>query len=167
MYWFEHRADGHSLIIADDTTQASQAKPMEPVVYVRFQGGNVKESVDTIDEWSGQRSLQPSKAAVQSFDFKQPSFPLYSEQATNRVQGAVLQTEVYEYTGALAFSSTEGGNDLATLRLEEFEARAKSFSGAGNHRGLTPGRYFELVEHFEHDQEKNASDSQFLALSVT
>ena len=67
---------------------------------------------------------------MQSFDFKQPSFPLYSEQATNRIQGAVLQTEVYEYTGALAFSTTEGGNDLATLRLEEFEARAKSFTGA-------------------------------------
>ena len=167
VYWFEHRADGHSLIIADDTTQAAQAKPIEPVVYVRFQGGNVKESVDTIDEWSGQRSLQPSKAAVQSFDFKQPSFPLYSEQATNRVQGAVLQTEVYEYAGALAFSNPQGGNDLATLRMEEFEARAKSFYGAGNHRSLMPGRYFELIDHFEHDQEKNASDSQFLALSVT
>ena len=137
------------------------------MVSVRFQGGNVKESVDTIDEWSGQRSLQPSKAAVQSFDFKQPSFPLYSEQATNRVQGSVLQTEVYEYAGALAFSNPQGGNDLATLRMEEFEAKAKSFYGAGNHRGLTPGRYFELIEHFEHDQEKNASDSQFLVLSIT
>ncbi len=133
-YWFEHRLDGHTLVISDDTTQA---KAIEPQVQVRFQGGNVKESVDTIDQWSGQRSLQPSKVAVQSFDFKQPTFPLYSEQATNKVQGAVLQTEVYEYTGALAFSSAQGGNDLATLRLEEFEAKAKSFSGAGNHCGLS------------------------------
>ena len=86
------------MIIADDTSQASQAKPMEPIVYVRFQGGNVKESVDTIDQWGGERSLQPSKVAVQSFDFKQRSFPLYSEQSTNKIQGAVLQTEVYEYT---------------------------------------------------------------------
>ena len=30
-----------------------------------------------------------------------------------------------------------------------------------------PGRYFELIEHFEHDQEKNAIDSQFLPLAVT
>ena len=163
-YWFEHRADGHTLVISDNTTQAPA---MEPVVYVRFQGGNVKEKVDTIDQWNGARTLQPSKVAVQSFDFKQPTFPLYSEQATNRVQGAVLQTEVFEYTGALAFNSTEGGNSLAILRLEEFEARAKSFTGAGNHRGLVPGRYFELIEHFEHDQEKNAIDSQFLPLAVT
>ena len=66
-----------------------------------------------------------------------------------------------------ALRDPQGGNDLATLRLEEFEARAKSFSGAGNHRGLVPGRYFELIEHFEHDQEKKAADSQFLPISVT
>ena len=88
---------------------------MEPIVYVRFQGGNVKESVDTIDQWGGERSLQPSKVAVQSFDFKQPSFPLYSEQSTNKVQGAVLQTEVYEYTGALAFSNAQGGSLFVVL----------------------------------------------------
>jgi type VI secretion system secreted protein VgrG len=52
------------------------------------------------------------------------------------VQGSVLQTEVYEYTGALAFANTGAGNDLAALRLEEFEAQAKSFQGSGNHRAL-------------------------------
>jgi type VI secretion system secreted protein VgrG len=165
-YWFEHRADGHTLVISDDTT--TQALPIEPIVQVRFQGGKtVTEKVDFIDQWNGERSLQPSKVAVQSFDFKQPHFPLYSEQATNRVQGKVLHTEVFEYTGALAFANTGAGNDLAALRLEEFEARAKNFQGAGNHRALVPGRYFELTEHFEHDHEANPIDNEFLLLSVT
>jgi type VI secretion system secreted protein VgrG len=165
-YWFEHRFDGHTLVISDDTS--TQASAIEPIAQVRFQGGKtVTEKVDFIDQWNGARSLQPSKVSVASFDFKQPTFPLYSEQATNRVQGHVLQTEVYEYTGALAFANTGAGNDLAALRLEEFEARAKSFQGSGNHRALVPGRYFELTEHFEHDQEANAIDNEFLLLSVS
>jgi type VI secretion system secreted protein VgrG len=164
-YWFEHRADGHTLIISDDS---SQAPALEPVKQVRFQGGKtVTEKVDFIDQWNGARTLQPSKVSVQSFDFKQPSFPLYSEQSTNRTQGNVLQTEVFEYTGALAFANTGQGNDLAALRLEEFEAQAKRFEGAGNHRGLVPGRYFELIEHFEHDQAPDATQREFLVLGVT
>ena len=163
-YWFEHRADGHTLIISDDTTQAPA---IEPTAQVRFQGGKtVTEKVDFIDQWNGQRTLQPSKVAVSSFDFKQPGFPLKTEQSTNRVQGSVLQTEVYEYTGALAFANLSQGSDLAALRLEEFEAQAKSFSGTGNYRGLIPGRYFELIEHFEHDNESKALDRQFLILSI-
>ncbi len=165
-YWFEHRADGHTLVISDDTT--TQASAIEPIAQVRFQGGNVKESVDSIDQWNGARTLQPSKVAVQSFDFKQPTFPLYSEQATNRVQGAkVLPMEVFEYTGALAFANIGAGNDLAALRLEEFEARAKSFHGAGNHRALTTGRYFELTEHFEHDAAEDSIEREFLITRLT
>jgi type VI secretion system secreted protein VgrG len=165
-YWFTHRADGHTLVISDDTT--TQANAIQPIKQVRFQGGNVKESVDSIDQWSGVRSLQPSKVAVQSFDFKQPTFPLYSEQATNRVQGAkVLPMEVFEYTGALAFANIGAGNDLAALRLEEFEARAKSFQGAGNHRALTPGHYFELTEHFEHDASEDQAEREFLITHLT
>jgi type VI secretion system secreted protein VgrG len=165
-YWFSHRADGHTLVISDDTT--TQASAIEPIAQVRFQGGNVKESVDTIDQWNGARTLQPSKVAVQSFDFKQPTFPLYSEQATNRVQGAkVLPMEVFEYTGALAFANTGAGNDLAALRLEEFEARAKSFQGAGNHRALAAGRYFELTEHFEHDASEDSIEREFLITRLT
>jgi type VI secretion system secreted protein VgrG len=165
-YWFDHRADGHTLIISDDTT--TQASAIEPIAQVRFQGGNVKEKVDTIDQWNGQRSLQPSKVAVQSFDFKQPTFPLYSEQATNRKQGdKVLPMEVFEYTGALAFANIGAGNDLAALRLEEFEARAKSFCGTGNHRALTPGHYFELTEHFEHDQSEDKIEREFVITSLT
>jgi type VI secretion system secreted protein VgrG len=165
-YWFEHRLDGHTLVISDDTT--TQAGAIEPIAQVRFQGGNVKESVDSIDQWNGARTLQPSKVAVQSFDFKQPTFPLYSEQATNRVQGAkVLPMEVFEYTGALAFANIGAGNDLAALRLEEFEARAKSFQGAGNHRALTTGRYFELTEHFEHDASEDSIEREFLITGLS
>jgi type VI secretion system secreted protein VgrG len=165
-YWFEHRADGHTLIISDDTT--TQANAIEPIAQVRFQGGNVTEKVDTIDQWNGARTLQPSKVAVQSFDFKQPTFPLYSEQSTNRVQGGkVLPMEVFEYTGALAFANIGAGNDLAALRLEEFEARAKSFNGTSNHRALTTGRYFELTEHFEHDQSEDKAEREFLITSLS
>jgi type VI secretion system secreted protein VgrG len=164
-YWFEHRADGHTLYVSDDST--TQAPAIEPVAKVRFQGGKtVTEKVDFIDQWHGQRDLQPSKVSLQSYDFKKPAFPLYSEESTSRTQGSVLQTEVYEYTGALAFTNPAQGSDLAALRLEEFEAKAKSFHGSGNFRGLLPGRYFELVEHFEHDQEANEIDRQFLILST-
>jgi hypothetical protein len=43
--YFTHRSDGHTLVICDDTT--TQARPIEPIAQVRFQGGNVKERVDS------------------------------------------------------------------------------------------------------------------------
>lgn len=52
-------------------------------------------------------------------------------------------------SNAAGFVDGAGGQALARLRMEEMEANAKCFHGAGNNRQLAPGRWFRLTGHFD------------------
>ena len=146
IYWFEHRADGHTLVVSDDSTVA---EPLRSDAQVRFQGGDHVDNDDAIDHWQAQREAMPAKVSVRTFDFKNPRFASESSTITANQQGDVPAFEVYEFPGAYAYADSGKGGSLATLRMEEIEARAKLFHGAGNCRRLEVGRSFELTHHFD------------------
>lgn len=143
-YWFEHDADGHRLVLADDSTVSAPLDGDPDVPYQRH-GGAIEE--DGIGEWSPSRQLVHASVAVSSYDFKSGR-PLVTSTSTVNRQGDVPPIESYEYTGAYGFGSLADGDALARLRMEEIEARAKGFEGAGNNRQLMPGRWFRLNGHF-------------------
>jgi len=159
-YWFEHGKDGHCLIISDDSTLAD---PIDGEKTVRFHEAGAVDAEDGITSWSPVRRVVPGKFSLSSFDFKSPRPESTAMSSRNR-QGDVNDYEVYEYAGAYGFADHGSGTAQARLRMEEIEAAAKSFEGAGNSRFLKPGRYFELTEHF--DQQGDVFDRQFLVLEV-
>lgn len=156
-YWFEHGADGHRLVLADDSTRAA-AIDGDPAVPYQRHGGAVEE--DGIGEWSAARQLVPSSVAVSSYDFRNGRAALASTTTLNR-QGQVPALESYDYAGAYGFAGLAAGDALARLRMEEAEARGKLFEGAGNNRCLMPGRWFRLDGHFDTGGE---GASEFLVL---
>ncbi|WP_229427134.1 type VI secretion system Vgr family protein [Massilia atriviolacea] len=163
IYWFEHTASGHSLILSDDSTGAF---PIDggPVVPFQRHGGSVEE--DGIGEWSPGRSLVVGSVALAAYDFKSPS-PVLSSLPSLNQQGDVLNIESYEYTGALGFKGGAGGRTLAQLRVEEVEASGKQFDGAGNCRYAMPGRWFRLTGHFDcGDGPADAQANEFLITEV-
>lgn len=162
LYWYEHRADGHTLVLSDDSTVAPAIDGDTRVRY--FTEGGPKDD-DAIAEWSSQRRLASTNYAVTSFDFKQPKRPQQAATNTLNDQGDVPALEVYEHTGAYGFGTSQIGDGLAKLRMEEIEAGAKHFEARGDCTRLQPGRYFELAGHFEHDRD-TAEDRQFLLVSV-
>lgn len=149
-YWFEHRKDGHTLIISDNSEFAST--PIDGTGKVRFHNDKATLPEDTIQQWKIRRILSPAKVSLTSFDFKHPRAERYDTRTRNQ-QGDVLQTEVHEYAGAYAFKNHEAAESLTKLRMEEIESRAKCFEAHSNCRLIHPGRTFELVGHFLHDRE--------------
>jgi type VI secretion system secreted protein VgrG len=160
-YLFEHDANGHRLVLADDT---SLAEPIDGGPDVPFQrhGGATEE--DGIGDWSPVRHLVHGSVAVSSYDFKSGR-PVVTSAATLNQQGAVPVIESYEYTGAFGFRNLADGDALARLRMEETEARGKLFEGGGNNRQLMPGRWFRLTGHFDADGGDDANE--FLVVECT
>lgn len=160
-YWYEHRLDGHSLVLGDDSARAS---PIDGEQRVRFHDSGGSEDEDAVAQWSPVRQVAPTQYAVTSFDFKNPK-PIAASTNTVNQQGDVPALEVYEHTGAYGFKSAGEGESLAKRRMEEIEAQARRFDAAGNCKRMQPGRWFELRDHYDHDQGAE-EDRQFLVVET-
>ena len=164
-YWYEHDARSHKLIVSSDSTRAPA---IDGGLEVRFhaEGGALEE--DAIDRWSPERQAIPSSVALTGFNFKDPA-PSSVSVPTLNIQDNLPELESYEYTGAYGFKNFSDGDAQSRIRMEEFEAIAKHIEAQGNNRFLMPGRWFQLVDHFNHDfyaRKREPGKDEFLILSV-
>jgi len=163
-YRYEHRADGHTLVIADDSTQAPAIDGDIPDIEWQAEAGSLDEN--GIHDWTPVRRIVPSKVSLSTFDFKNPQPKQVDVPSINR-QGDVLNKEVYEYAGAYGFKNSEHGDRLARLRMEEIEASAKHFEARGNNGFVMPGRSFRLTGHFDaHALDSELEPGEFLVLEA-
>ncbi len=168
LYAYEHRADGHKLVLSDNSMDAAPIDGAGEIPYQRH-GGATEE--DGIGDWSPTRQLMPARVTLSRFDFKNPvqSSLFRSTMPTRNRQGAVPDIESYEYTGAYGFKNLHDGDQLAGLRMDEIEAAAKHFDGAGNNRNIMPRRSFRLTGHFDDNPSadgQGADQNEFLILEV-
>ncbi|WP_347907336.1 type VI secretion system tip protein TssI/VgrG [Pseudomonas grandcourensis] len=161
-YYFEHTAEGHTMIICDDS---STLVPLPEQPQIRFHTASVTETADSITQWSGNRQLQSGKIAVQTFDYRQPSNRLPVAMKSLNKQGDVDEFEIYDFPGQYTHGTYDEGEALLRLRVEALELKGKNFHGASNCRAMKPGYTFELLQHYDHDQGP-ADDRQFLLMSV-
>ncbi|MDN4052315.1 type VI secretion system Vgr family protein [Massilia sp. YIM B02763] len=164
-YWYEHDATGHKLIVSSDSTQAPA---LDGGAEVRFHGESGAVEEDAIDRWSPVRQTMPSSVALNGFNFKD-SRPSSVTLPTLNQQGKVPEIEFYEYAGAYGFKNFQDGDAQCRIRMEEIEAIAKHIEAEGNNRFLMPGRWFQLVDHFNHGVYGGSSDAgkdDFVILSV-
>ncbi|MEX3954033.1 type VI secretion system Vgr family protein [Paraburkholderia sp. EG287B] len=162
--YFEQAEDGqsHTLVITDYNYFASELKPGQ----IHFSRSAIDAEVDGFSQWSGTRTLQSVRYTSVTGDYKAPLSSKTQSKNTVPNQGDLPdQTEVYEYTGKYTWLDNNRGDHLATLRMEEFESRAKRFHGAGSVRRMDAGRYFELVDHPDHEKDAH-QQRQFLAIEV-
>ncbi|WP_151636961.1 type VI secretion system Vgr family protein [Noviherbaspirillum aerium] len=164
--YYEHRADGHTLVISDDSCNAAFCPPHQHHAKVEFNGGHRTHRTGGITQLSAQRSLQSSRVALNTFDFKAPSAPQYVEQPTLARQGDVPQLEVFDGNPAFMYRNVGEGAREAKQRMEVLEWQAKLFGGASDCRSLSPGRTFQLTEHHWFDGHDD-SDADFLVVSVS
>jgi type VI secretion system secreted protein VgrG len=141
-YYYEHDAQGHKLILTDNSRQALPIDGDSAIVFQKHAGA---EEADAICDWSPLRVMAPGSVAVSGFDFKIPAPSLVSVPTLNR-QGKVPAIEHYEYTGAYGFRDDAAGDRMTRLRMEEMEAAAKQFEAAGTNTRIMPGRWFRLVD---------------------
>jgi type VI secretion system secreted protein VgrG len=176
-YWYEHRADGHTLWIGDNTTLAQSIEPggnlftPDEIPFRRNAGSG---EADGIQEWQAVRQMASGSSAVGSFNYIAPR-PNNLNCNSRNEQGDMPSYEVFESRGAYAFNSFSKGEALAQRRMEEHDARAQFFEARGNDRTAQAGRSFRLGDHFSgaprpvrHDEptKEDIGNREYLILSV-
>jgi type VI secretion system secreted protein VgrG len=164
-YWYEHTIDGHKLIVSSDSTRASA---IDGSFEVRFHSEGGASEEDAIDRWSPVRKIIPSSIALSTYNFKNPVQYSAGVPTVNK-QKNVPEIESYEYSGAYGFRNLKDGNAQSRIRMEEFEAIAKHVDAEGNNRFMMPGRWFQIMDHFNHSaysRDAQAGKNDFLVLSV-
>lgn len=166
-FW-RHGEDGnaHTLVITDDLHAVDELSPKT----VRFDRSGTGSETAGFTQWTASRTLQSTSHTTRTFDYKSPSSPGNPNGTTlptKAGQGDLPdQAEIYEYTGAYTYAGQDRGEHLSTIRLEQWESRAKRFFGVGGVRGIDAGRRFTLADHPEHDRDA-AQDREFAALKVS
>ncbi|MFJ1468763.1 type VI secretion system Vgr family protein [Massilia orientalis] len=175
-YYYEHRADGHTLFLSDRSTLA---QPIDPTgiddsgeIPFRDQAGSLED--DGIREWSPVRRLGSGQMTLASFDYKNPVEQRSTAESLNN-QGDVYPYEIYENTGAYGFRTHNDGERLAYQRMGEVDANTQTFEARGNDRTAQPGRCFKLGGHFSAElrvpkrgepAKPSIRDRDYLILSV-
>lgn len=164
-YYFEHGEEGHVMVISDDSRDSSFCPPQTAHAEVEFNGGNRWHARDAVTAFTARRVLQPTKVALNTFDFKSPNTVQYVEMPTAARQGEVPTLEVYDGNPAFFYKDRDSGEREAQLRMEVLEWQAKVFAGESDCRGLAPGHTFKLLGHhwFDVTDEK---DNDFLVIGV-
>jgi type VI secretion system secreted protein VgrG len=148
-YWYEHRFDGHTLMLSD---QSLLAEPIDAttlddtdVIPFRDKSGSLED--DGIREWTAVRRLGSGKTTLASFDYKNPVAQRASFDSANQ-QGDFFPHEIYENVGSYGFRIHDDGEALAQQRMVEQDKDTQYFEAAGNDRTVQPGRTFKLGGHF-------------------
>ncbi|SFG49984.1 type VI secretion system secreted protein VgrG [Duganella sp. CF458] len=164
-YYFEHSEEGHVMVISDDSRDSTFCPPQSAHAEIEFNGGNRWHDRDAITAFTARRVLQPTKIALNTFDFKSPNTVQYVELPTASRQGDVPTLEVYDGNPAFSYKDRDSGEREAQLRMEAMEWQAKLFAGESDCRGLAPGHSFKLLGHhwFDVTDEK---DNDFLVIGV-
>ncbi|MEX3973205.1 type VI secretion system Vgr family protein [Paraburkholderia caribensis] len=165
--WFEQAVDGksHTFVITDNTSSLNALSPQK----VPFYRAGTNSETDSLVHWAGTRTLQSTTLTTRTFDYKSPAStynPKGTSVPTRDKQGNLpAQAEVYEYTGAYTYGEQQHGDRLSTIRMEEWESRAKRFHGSGGVRRIDAGRWFELVDHPAHEGDSE-QDRQFAIIEA-
>lgn len=166
-YWYEHRKDGHTLVLSGDSTACV---PIDGSgCEIAWQGDNGVRQVGMLN-FAPVRQIASTQFAASSFDFKRPN-PLNAELPTLNEQGLpptlTSALEVYEYAGAYGFKDEIDGDDFVRLRMQEIEAAAKHFEGTGDDDRVQPGRSFRLTGHRDFALlDQGDEDADFLITEV-
>ncbi|MDB5960572.1 MAG: type secretion system tip protein VgrG, partial [Massilia sp.] len=149
LYWYEHRADGHTLMLSDNSHLAG---PIDAdrhydadVIAYHAESGSVED--DGIHRWSPVRRLGSGFTTLASFDYKNPDSQFVEWQSPNE-QGDFFAHEIYENTGAYGFQMRSEGENLAQQRMAERDKDTQTFEAEGSDRTVQPGRVFKLGGHF-------------------
>ena len=155
-YWYEHRADGHTLCIGDDSTQAHPIAGGGEIAY-QSQSGSLED--DGIRHWRPIRQISSGKISLNSYNFKNARSDRTERPSVNE-QGSVEAYEVYQDTGAYGFKDDDAGEGLATQRMELVDSRGQDFAAESNERNVQAGKCFTMSGHFSGGHNASLIDGQ-------
>jgi type VI secretion system secreted protein VgrG len=129
-YWHEHKAGQHMLVIADGNHVAPKLDP-ETITY----GG---EALGEKLAWFEQElAFRTGNWAMRDYNFETPSANLGASKPTHLDVPRMKDHEIFDYPGR--YTNAGEGGTVATLRIEQEEARQRILRGGGITKGLNAG----------------------------
>ena len=150
---FEQSQDGHVLVMEDGDSSSYVAIEGDPLPYEPPSGMHHEQ--EHVFRFRLGQSVRPGKAVLSDFNFENPKLDLKASSDSGRD----TDLEFYDCPGE--YREQPVGQELATLRAEEFEAARTVGVGQSNSPRLAPGHTFEMTEH------PVGMDGSYLVTSVT
>ncbi|NBC12500.1 MAG: type VI secretion system tip protein VgrG [Gammaproteobacteria bacterium] len=142
-YYFKHREDKHTLVLADAYGAHEPFPGHERVPFHVPEDMGVREQ-DYIFEWERDTALRSGAFAHNDYDFTSPRSDLLG-QVANPLQHGHNELEVFDYPGD--YEKNEDADGYARVRVEELQADHSVGHGQGVSRGIAVGSLFNLVDH--------------------
>jgi type VI secretion system secreted protein VgrG len=134
-YFFEHKADKHTMVLADSSDAHATCVPDAGKLAYRYPTHKPREEPDTVYQCFLEEEVTTDKYTVSDFNFETPTTSLLAKTGDGGL-------EVYEYPAL--FEKKDGGPKLATRRVEERELRKRELRGTSHCRELTAGAKFTV-----------------------
>ena len=137
-YYFEHTADDHTLVFADDLNSHTAITPAIP--YQR-QMTEARSTQDHVWDFTSDLQLQSGSCTFLDYNFTTPAADL-TVKSIDSESKKELASEVYDYPGF--YDTVANGKKLVEVRMEDLTARRQTLGGTTNARAITVGAVFSL-----------------------
>ncbi|NMG71315.1 hypothetical protein DNK49_18940 [Azoarcus communis] len=148
-FWFEHSADGETLVLADHFSTHTEFPGYASVPY--YDGTEARADEDHFDSWRLSRRVEPGRLIHTDYDFEHPSANLTTEHADPRGHLFDHYTR-FHYPGD--YLQPADGRRYAANTLERLQRAQETVLLAGRVRGAAPGHRLVLREHPRPDQNR-------------
>jgi type VI secretion system secreted protein VgrG len=141
-YFFAHEDGKHTLKLGDQKQAYIDCVQQEVDFPRRF---GAKREEDVITRWEHRWEFRTGKVAQTDYNFETPSNSLMTGEATVIDVPGMDAFEQYEWPGA--YGTTDDGQPLARVRIEEHEAGFDVVEALSHCRTFTPGGKFKIRKH--------------------
>lgn len=149
-YFFEHGAEGHTLVIADHNGAFVPNQKAD----VRFTQPGAVMREDSVDRWRIESKLQTNAVELASWDYRSRGLRAVTSSALDAI---ALPSR--DLPGTYAYASRAHGQRIADRQLEALQAEREVHVGAGTVRSFVPGTTFTLHDHSRFDGNEDAAFS--------
>ncbi len=143
-YWFEHKADGHTLVLADESGAHRSVNGLADIPYYSRQA-LVNPLEEYLHIWQPRYSLTSTAFAATEYDLNKPQARLDVKQHVGQTDANALYLERYEPLGN--YTELEDGERYARVRMQALQVPRHTVTAQGNARALAPGHTFSLKRH--------------------
>jgi len=164
-YFFEHSGDKHVLIICDKASNQKESNVNGLAFNPTAEGTQAYQASSDwgekhfLESWKEQVSSEgQNRVSLRDFDFKKPSSPVEGKAKDESTHQKDSQ-EFYAYPGV--FMDKSRANRLSRIRLEQFRASRRRYSGHLTAKGITVGTTIDVSQH-----PNNRFNSEYMITST-
>ena len=149
LYTFEHRADGHRLIVTDRVSAIGTIEPKDAcnVLYQAMAGGDQPEPA--LHRFHYTEQVRTARQVQRDYTFTHPRYDQEHIATGTQLEHQGRQYERFDYPGR--YKRDIAGKPFTQTRLNALRSDARIAEVEGDDARLQPGKSFDLTDHPRED----------------